>query len=252
MKTKIILALLFITTISHAQLLSPSRKVVTRHMVWGGFYGEYKFSPALSATLDAQGRYDYQNSEWYQWLVRAGAWYKAKNGLIFGAGVARFNLYANPDTKPARPEWRPWQEVGFKIRFGHSIIYPRFRFEQRYIRDYNHNDLADTFDLNTFRERFRIDYNYRFRIDSEKGFSIIESQEVLIATKKTGFTALDAARWSLGIGYAFNKFLSLQLAYFYELQQKDSKHFEEHEVARFTLQLQLAKREKKPVGESGK
>jgi hypothetical protein len=181
-----------------------------------------------------------------QWLVRAGGWLKTQHGIIFGTGLARFALYPNPNGKPARPEWRPWQEIGDKINIGyHQSIYPRFRFEQRFIREYNRNDLAQKSSFNSFRERFRIDYNYRFIPDVKSGFSIVESQELLLSTKTSGFTAMDAFRLSAGLAYSFNKSISTQLVYLYQLQQKDSNHYEEHEIIRFTLQLSFAKSVKK-------
>jgi hypothetical protein len=249
MKTKLVLALLCASIFSHAQ---SSRQVVKRDLVWGGVFAEYKFLPVLSASLDVQGRYEYTDGDWYQWLVRVGVWDKTKKGFIFGLGAARFSLYPNPNGKVPRPEWRPWEEAGYKFRFGHHTIYPRFRFEQRFIREYVNSDLADNFSFSAFRERFRIDYTYSFHPEKTNGFSIVENQEILIATKKTGFSALDAARFSLGIGYLINKSISLQLVYLCQLQQKDSEHFERQDIARFTLQLQFAKREKKSSGESGK
>jgi hypothetical protein len=249
MRTKLIGVLFFGMTFLHAQ---SSRQVIKRDLVWGGVFAEYKFSPVISASLDVQGRYEYTDGDWYQWLVRAGVWDKTKKGFIYGLGIARFSLYPNPNGKPPRPEWRPWEEAGYKFRLGHHTIYPRFRFEQRFIREYVNSDLADDFSFSTFRERFRIDYAYAFHPEKGKGFSIVESQEALIATKKTGFTAMDAARLSAGLGYTLNQFFSFQLVYLCQLQQKDSKHFEQQNIVRFTLQIQFAKRENKSGEEGGK
>jgi hypothetical protein len=249
MKVKLFFVLFLGSLIANAQ---PARQVTKRNLAWAGLFTEYKFSPALSATLDLQARYEYTDGDWYQWLVRFGLWHKAKNGIIFGAGIARFNLYPNPNGKPPRPEWRPWEEIGDKIRFGHSTIYPRFRFEQRFIREYVQNDLAKNYSFSAFRERIRIDYTYLFHPEKESSFSIVESQEVLVATKKTGFSTLDAFRFSIGAGYTFNKTFSVQLAYLYQLQQKSSLVFEEQDIVRLTFQLQIAKHEKKSVEESGK
>lgn len=243
-RTQVVLAFLFGSVFCSAQ---SSRQVITRHLVWGGVHAEYKFKPNINASLDIQGRYEYTDGDWGQWLVRAGIWYKNKSGIIFGAGLARFNLYPNPNNKPARPEWRPWEEIGEKIKLGHGhhTIYPRFRFEQRFIKEYSGNELADKSTFSNFRERFRIDYCYRFIPDVERGFSLMESQEILFATKKSGFTAMDAFRLSIGLGYAINKSIATQLVYLYQLQEKDSSHYEEHEIIRFTLQLNFAKTIKK-------
>jgi hypothetical protein len=242
-RIQLVLAFLLGSVFCSAQ---SSRQVITRHIVWGGVYAEYKFTPALSATLDIQGRYEYTDGDWVQWLVRAGAWYKLNHGIILGAGLARFDLYPNPNGKPPRPEWRPWEEIGEKINVGaHQTIYPRFRFEQRFIKDYDGNELAAKTTFNSFRERIRIDYSYRFSPEKNHSLSFVESQEILFATKTSGFSAMDAFRFSAGFAYAFNKSISTQLVYLYQLQQKDSKHFEEQEIIRFTLQFSLAKPLKK-------
>ncbi len=242
LKIKIIFVFLFISWNANAQ---STRQVLTRQVVWGGLFCEYKITPVLSTTLDVQGRYEYTDGDWVLWATRVGVWYKTKSGVNFGTGLAQFNYYSNPNGKPARPEWRPWEEVGDKIKIGHHTIYPRFRFEQRFIRELNGNVLADKTTFSAFRERFRVDYNYRFNLEKDRGFSFVENQEILFATKKTGFSAMDTFRFSVGFAYAFNKTFSTQLVYLYQLQQKDSNHFEEQEIIRFTLQFLLTKPVKK-------
>jgi len=235
MKYLLVAALLFVTATIHAQ--SP-RTVNTRQMIWAGLSGDYKFNQIWSAGLDGQFRFEFADGDIYQWLVRAYAACQAGNGLRFSAGAAYGRVYPNPNGKVARPEWRPWQEIGRKWLIGiHHTLYPRVRFEQRFIREYAGSELADDFTL-TYRLRLRTDYNYLIRSDSgEQKWSLIAGEEIMFNQKPDGFSGFDQNRVWGGIAYKFAPSNSVNLLYMHVWQQRNHSLFDQFHVIRITWQF---------------
>jgi long-subunit fatty acid transport protein len=207
-------------------------------------YGQYNFTPKLNVHLDLQARNEYTDGDWFNWLVRTGLSYKINNGVVFSAGIAYFKLYPNPNGLPPRPEWRPWQEVGKKFIKNKHTFYPRFRVEQRFIKEYVLNDLDDHFSLNTFRWRLRLDYAYNFKPVDEKGLLLLAGYEYLFNTKPDGKSYFDQNRVTAGFGYQLNSQLMLQVMYLNLFLRKGTNSFEQHHIARFTLVARFAKQKK--------
>jgi hypothetical protein len=235
-------ALLFLTSL-FCQAQSP-RQVTPRYLAWGGVYAQYDFSPRVAAHLDAQARNEYTDGDWFNWLVRTGCSFKTRNEVLLTAGIAYFKLYPNPNGLPPRPEWRPWQEIGKKFVKNKHTFYPRFRVEQRFIKEYVLHDLDHTFSLNCFRWRFRLDYTYNFRPAEEKGVLLLAGYEYLFNTKPDGNSYFDQNRVTAGLGYRFNNCLSVQLSYLDLFFRRGENAYEQHHIARITVVAQFAKQEK--------
>jgi Protein of unknown function (DUF2490) len=221
------------------------REIAVRSLAWAGLYADYTAGPWI-ASLDAQARYEYLDGDWFQWLVRPGITYKTKSGLLPTVGIAFFSLYPNPNGKVPRPELRPWQEIGKKFVFnsGKHTLYPRLRTEQRFIKQYVGDLLADDFTYFNFRTRWRCDYIFRFHPDRIASFYITASEECMFGFFKGGFSAFDQNRIWFGEGYRFNKNVSVQLVYMNLFLQRTANLYEMHHTIRATLNLQLTKKEK--------
>lgn len=241
MRTRFVVFLFFISLPSISQ---SGRQVDTRQLAWIGLFGQYNFSPAWNVSLDLQARNEYTDGDWFNWLVRAGCTFKTTNGVLLTGGIAYFKLYPNPNGWPPRPEWRPWEEVGKKFVKNKHTFYPRFRVEQRFIKEYVLYDLAHTFSLNCFRWRFRLDYTYNFRSAEEKGVFLLAGYEYLVTTKPGGKSCFDQNRVTAGLGYRLNTNLSLQLAYLNLYLRRSTTAFELHHIARITFVAQFINRKK--------
>lgn len=249
MRYKIFLLFLFITIACHVQ---AQRQVTNRNLAWAGIFAQYNFTPSWNINFDAQVRYEYTDGDWFAWLIRPGVTWKAKNGIMLTAGISYFHLFPNPNSRPPRPEWRFWQEVGKKFLIKKHTFYPRYRFEQRFIRQYDGAELQDNFSFASFRSRVRIDYSYNFTPGNARGFLLVAGNEYMIATNTKGKFTYDQNRAYFGLGYRLNKAITLQLTYLNLFLRTGSNIFEQHHTVRFTLVMQFSKTEKpKPTSESG-
>ncbi len=225
---------------------AQDRVVNTRSLVWTGLLGEYKFNESWSAWLDAQFRYEYTDGDIFQWTIRPCATWKSKKGLLLSPGISYWQLYPNPNELPARPELRPWQEVGYKFKpNSHHVIYPRARFEQRFIKEYAGIELADNFTFHSFRLRLRVDYTYSFgSAERPSPLFLIAGNEFFVYQKTNGFSAFDQNRSWAGVGYKFNANHSIQLTYLYLYLQRNSTVVDEFHNGRIIYQFTLAPKPK--------
>jgi hypothetical protein len=223
-----------------------NRELNTRHLFWTCLLGEYKLTSSWSAWVDAQFRYEYTDGDIFQWCVRPSATWKSKKGLLLSPGVSYWQLYPNPNGAAPRPEFRPWQEIGYKFKpNAHHVIYPRARFEQRFIREYEGAELADNYSFHSYRLRLRIDYTYSFGSESEPSpFFLIAGNEFFVYQKTNGFSAFDQNRAWAGIGYKFNSNHNIQVSYLYLYQQRNSAGADQFHVPRILYQFALASKPK--------
>jgi hypothetical protein len=242
----------FIFLIGTITCSAQPREVATRQLAWGGLYAQYNFTPSWNVNLDAQARYEYTDNDWFGWLIRPGLTWKAKNNLLFTAGVGLFAIYPNPNSLPPRPEWRPWQEIGRKFVINKHALLARVRIEQRFIRQYGHPVFEEDYSFSFLRTRFRCDYTYSFSPPDQKGFQLLASNEYMAASDPSGNIFFDQNRAYAGIGYKLNNYFTLQLVYLNLYLRKNRLEYEQHHIARFTLLMQFSKQEKpKPTTESG-
>jgi hypothetical protein len=226
-----------------------AQSVTTRNMVWSMLNVNYKLTPGISAFLDAQHRYEYTDGDVFQWLVRPSATYKTDKGWLYTIGIAHFRLYPNPNGLPARPEWRPWIEFGRKFEFAESkqILYPRIRFEQRFIREYEGTELSDELTLHSFRVRIRTDYTYQFGGADDKKWSVLAGDEIFFQQKPDGFSSYDQNRAWIGLGYKVNSTLTFQLTYVNLHQQRNSSSSDVLHIIRPTIVLNFATAKANPA-----
>lgn len=223
---------------------AQSRQVDNRHLAWGCLFAQYNFTPAWNINLDAQARYEHTDNDWFAWFVRPGLTWKAKNGIMLTGGVGLFALYPNPSSLPPRPEFRVWQEIGERFVQGKHTFYPRFRFEQRFIKQYGIPVFEENFSFNTYRSRIRCDYTYTFDPEKSRGFQLIAGNEYMISTTTKGTFLFDQNRAWAGAGYRLNKSVTFQLSYLNLFLRRSATLFEQHHTVRFALLLQYTKPKK--------
>jgi hypothetical protein len=218
---------------------AQSPQVETRYQAWAGLLEQITFSEKWNVTLDVQGRYEYTDGDWYVFLARPGVTYSPSGKFMFTAGAAYFLLFPNPNGRPARPEWRPWQEVSRKYKTGAGTFWPRIRTEQRFIREYDGEALQESFTYNAFRVRLRCDWTLPLGETADKGFYLAAGNEIFFGVKPGGFSAFDQNRASAGAGYRFSPTFAVQLQYLNFFQQFTSSRFELHHTARVTILHEL-------------
>lgn len=209
-------------------------------MSWAGLLGEYKLNDSWSAWLDAQFRYEYTDGDIFQWCVRPSATWKSKKGLLLSPGFSYWQLYPNPNGMPPRHELRPWQEAGYKFKSGiHHTFYPRARFEQRFIREYEGAEVAKEYTFHSFRLRLRFDYTYAIGKETPGPWFLFAGNEFFVYQKTDGFSAFDQNRTWIGTGYKLNANHSLQFSYLYLYQQRNSSVADQFHTLRLVWQFTI-------------
>lgn len=237
MKKYLIVLVLFITTMLSAQ---TPRTIVTRNLFWGAASLNWKFTPQWSLVSDALFRFEYTDGDIFQSGVRSGISYTTGNGFQLTAGGVFFLHYPNPNGEVPRPEIRGWEEVGRKFDFGiHHTFFPRIRIEQRYLKDYVGNELADHFEFNSWRLRLRAEYFLSFANRDSAGWSFVAGDEFMFHRKTDGFTSMDQNRAWAGFAYRFNENITVQTTYIHIFLQKNSSQFEQLHVLRLALQFSI-------------
>lgn len=242
-KRILLLTFLFLANgIMHAQ---SSRQVTTRYLAWGGLFEQFTFSDRLNASFDNQYRYEYTDGDWFTMLFRPGLTYVTKNKILLTGGGGYFLLYPNPNDKPARREWRAWEEIGKKFKTKYGTFYPRIRYEQRFIREYSGTVLQDEFSFNSHRIRLRCDWTLPLKLANNRIF-LTAGDEYFYAIKPNGFAAFDQNRAYAGGGYRFSKTFALQIQYLNLYARTGTGKYEMHHTARLTVLHEFDFRKEEP------
>ncbi|GAB4131968.1 MAG: hypothetical protein Fur0041_02850 [Bacteroidia bacterium] len=236
-KSAVYIVFLFLFVTAHAQ---NSVVITERTLGWGGLQLQLKQNKHWSYSLDAQTRYDFSRKEWFQHLVRPGVTYSSPSDYTYTADFAYFLLFPSPNDKPARQEWRLWQEAGKRFKSEHHLFYPRLRTEQRFIRQYSGNELSDEFTFHSFRIRLRADYFWYPKGMQSNGWFAFIGNELFFYRLKNAFSAFDQNRFYVGPGYRFSVNFSATLVYMNLFLQTNITNYENHHTFRATFLFNLA------------
>lgn len=222
---------------------SAQRTTTTRHLFWGSVVFNYQFNERFTLVSDGLYRFELTDGDVFQTGIRSGLQFKTSRGYQWIAGGYFLLHYPNPNGNPARPELRSWQEFNRKFESGiHHIFFPRIRFEQRFIKEYSGNELADDFTFHSYRLRLRAEYFYAFGKSENQRWSIVLGEEIMFYRRGSGFTSHEQNRVWTGFAYKFTPAFTAQLAYLHIYLQRTSSIFDQYHVIRLTLQFTGKKR----------
>lgn len=237
MKKYLVVLAMIITTFLSAQ---TSRTVNTRNLFWGSVTLNYKLNEKWAIVSDALFRIEVPDGDIFQTGMRAGAMYTTSNKWQWAGGGVYFQHYPNPNGKVPRPELRGWQECGRRFNFGiHHTVFPRVRFEQRFIKEYEDDELAEHTTFHSWRLRLRCEYSYAIGAEGEQKWSIVVGDEFMFFRSGTGLSGMDQNRVRGGFAYKFSEAFTLQTTYIHILQQRSSALYDQYHVLRLTLQFSL-------------
>ncbi|QCK15747.1 DUF2490 domain-containing protein [Mangrovivirga cuniculi] len=138
-------------------------------------------------------------------------------------GVLRINFNTSDvlesGEKSAVPEWRIWEQAQFAMPLGRSMIYHRFRFEQRWSKGY----LEDSDYI--YRNRWR--YMFRMKIPINKPklasntFYIAPEAELIMQSGEPVIDSpLEDLRLHTSFGYIISPRLTMATGFLYSLGQE--------------------------------
>ena len=170
-----------------------------------------------------------------QSLLRCGIDYYAKNNMQLTVGYAWIRTYPYGEQPVAHvnDEQRIWQQVLLKSMFGRCELQHRFRFEQRFLENWQPlDDGSYQRESLLFRQRGR----YRLMLTiplsrkemTDNTLFLSASNELFVGYGRgIGKNVLDQNRMSCTLGWRFNNACNVQLGYLNQYMiKKDGVHVE--------------------------
>jgi hypothetical protein len=160
LKKGIVFFLLFIQANLFAQ-----HRTTHANMLWFNYNNNISFSSKWSLANDVQIRTRNWADRWSQFALRTGVGYKVNDKLTVTAGMAWFSSVRYSNNKPVFPnEWRPWQEVAYRIPGKKIDFSQRLRTEQRFLQRVVSGRKTDEY-VCRFRLRYRFEFSFPLRKD---------------------------------------------------------------------------------------
>ena len=175
--------------------------------VWFQYYNKSNFSEKWSLSTDMGYRLKEGSFvDVSQYFIRSGLGYQISPSFRVLLGGAIFKTHSSWDVRTI--EYRPYQQLSSKHKFGKISFGNRFRIEQRFINNTSDN----SFSFNSYNFRFR--YRFLFNIplvtlskkDPNKKLNLVIGDEIIFSTSKTEFFDFDAQnRILMGPSVKINK-----------------------------------------------
>jgi hypothetical protein len=202
---------------------------------WLMYFGNHRLSERWGFNTEYQWRRTDGLKYWQQSLLRTGIDYYAKNGvqLTFGYAWIITFPYGEQPVSRVNDEQRIWQQVLLKSLLGRFELQHRFRFEQRFLENWQPvDDGSYQCEGLLFRQRGR----YRLMLTvpiskkemTDNTLFLSASNEIFVGYGRgIGKNVLDQNRMSCSFGWRFNNACNVQLGYLNQYMiKKDGVHVE--------------------------
>lgn len=219
---KIAVVLFFLSFFSHKSQAQEKNSVFDQ--TWFQYYNKAVFSEKWSLSTDVGYRLKEGSFvERSQYFVRTGLGYQMSSTVRFLLGTAMFNTHTSWDTEVV--EFRPYQEVTSKHKFGRVGFGNRIRVEERFV---NVRGDAEVAAVESFNFRFR--YRFLFTIpllnfsktDVDKKINLVLGDELIASAGKSDFLDFSAQnRILVGPSVKINKHNTFSLLYNFTSVTKD-------------------------------
>lgn len=226
-KTTIYSKLTQLFLVGSISLVTAQQKTIAySDQYWLQYYGQLQLNNKWSILGDAGIRMKKSCSEKAATLGRIGLQYQFNPSISTAIGAAYFSQYSN--NQIAREEWRAYQELFVKHRFGRFFASHRLRLEERYFHT-----------LTTRKDNFNFRLRYRFYVTvpinhiamQSRTFYLIAGDELFLNFGEQIIYNYDQNRAIGGCGYKFNDVLMINLTYVYQYAQKNTAfNFEKTDV----------------------
>jgi hypothetical protein len=204
----------------------PDRVVEDVSEVWSGYFMKYQLGERLFYYGDYQLRRINFLSDWSQILIRPGITYMLDKYAEVTLGGAYFANFTEPGPNQfVVPEWRLWQQLLLVQNVSRVKIYHQFRYEQRFFRRANDEQVLPGFESPTTRFRYRFTTYIPITSPNIQPGTIFFAgyDELMINTgRQFVYNIFDQNRIFLGLGYVLNANLQFQLGYLHLFQQRSA------------------------------
>ncbi len=223
---------------------SFKRETVTQPVQWFALSTHIKVHKRVSILAEGQFRY-VQNFDPMQYQFRTGLDFTInKHFSVLPLGyVYTWNpLYGKQPATFVNNEHRLFQQVIYKHSIGRINLSHRVRMEERFVQVHQNNNgeiINEGYDLHLNRLRYRFMANIPLNHDKMEAKTVYASvyDEVFYSWgKPVTYNEPDQNRIYAGVGYQFNKALSVQGGAFYQLLIKANGTKQENNVG-FQVQV---------------
>ncbi len=243
MRRKMYPLLLVLWMVQQAAAQQNEKNITSQAFLWVRYYPKFVLGDHWEFHAEIEERRSlFPDRQQVRLLPRVQLYYLLGDAFTFGTGISYFlqSLPADPEqaVEVVRPEWRPHQEINHKTKAGKLGIAHRYRFEERYFRKMEGNQLTDGYDFN-FRARYQLQLQYPLiRKDVKKGALDIKMYDEIMLNlgKQVVYNTFDQNRLGMALNYGILENLQLQFDFFHWFQQRNSGiDYISQYISRFTI-----------------
>ncbi len=202
----------------HAALMAQPKNTAHASQTWLAYFNQTRLSNKWGIWADFQLRTrEKLVQDLSTGIARVGLTYFVNDDVRLTAGYAFVNHYpANDAITLSQPEHRPWQQVQWFVRNKRTRMVHYLRLEERWRKRYLSNtELSDDYAFN-----FKLRYNLLYQIPLHpaglvpKKWSLLLNDEVHVNFgKQIVHNYFDQNRFFIGVNYAFDPNINLQVGY---------------------------------------
>ena len=249
----LILLNLFLPLVGEAQ-----RQVTQQESLWWGYFFTVPINETWYNFTEIQERHFVSPVFQNQFLIRTRFHRHIGEKWDGSFGMALFlNNRPGDDVQEdfTQPELRPHVEMEYKTVLGKLGFEHRFRSEVRFFKELNDSKtgLGETYDLTTFRFRYRIQFSILLKkLDENRSIKLKFGDEIMVmAGGKLGPMVFDQNRIYADLSFELNPALTLELGYVNWFQSDQTGGFLERHIIRTTLRHELDFRRNKIAPKAG-
>ncbi|HEV8084430.1 MAG TPA: DUF2490 domain-containing protein [Chitinophagaceae bacterium] len=205
-KKHIAFIILFLPIATKAQ-----HTTVHSNVLWAGYGNAIRFNNKWSLLNDVQVRTNHWADKWLLYAIRTGLSYSINDNAAVTAGFTLFKSaqYEGSDLF-FKNEWRPWEEVSYKIKIKKINLLQRLRTEQRFLQQVINNRKANIYKY-IFRLRYRFEWQFPL---TQNTIKLIAGNEILVNPGYLNSSLFfDQNRTFAGINFKLSTTTSLQCQY---------------------------------------
>lgn len=252
----VFLLLLSVACVSSGFSQPANREIVNQSVEWFSLTNNFKLDKTFTVILEGQFRFAREFEPMQQQARTAleinlnDSWSIVPVGYVYTWNY----LYGKQPAKFQNHEHRLWQQVFYKHTVARKIQTDhRLRFEQRFIQVHDQTNEGMVIDEGYNNKQLRLRYRFMARMPFNKEkigpkafFGSVYDEAFLSFGKNVSFHEPDQNRIFGGLGYQFDKALSVQGGFLYQMLIKANGAEQENNLGfqvMFNYQIDLSKSE---------
>lgn len=234
-------SVLVLAFICHNTISCAQKNVQHQEQIWHGVYVNLPINKRLQIGSEIQERHFVLPFKQQQFLIRNQVFYNVSKDakVIFGSSHFKHGP-SSPSAKNGLtiPEWR--LELGCSNRqvFKHFVVQHRYRWESRFYKHVDNNQLSKQYIFSHFRFRYQLGIDVPLIKSDDLPFLSLKLREEIMFNigESILYNVFDQNRLSMGLYVLLNKHLGLETTYLNLYQQQaKGRDFINRNILRFSF-----------------